>query len=88
MSLKVERYKDGSLKSICGCDIEVRIERYSDGKFKSAYTSSKQHETWIDENGVFRSMNKDQTFDRLLRRILRRGSDEANESTAEGEAID
>ncbi len=66
MNAKVERHPDGRPKSICGPDIEVRIERYPDGRFKSVYTSSEQYESWIDENGVFKSMRKNPKFDQLL----------------------
>ena len=66
MKAKVERHPDGRVKLACGPDIEVRIERYPDGRFKSVYTSSEQYESWIDENGVFRSICKDPKFDQLL----------------------
>lgn len=78
MKVKVERYFDGRLKSVCGAGIEVRIERYPDGRFKLVYTSSEQYESWMDENGGSKSMGKDPKFDQLLLRILNSGSSETD----------
>jgi hypothetical protein len=66
MKAKVERHPDGKLESVCGPDIGVRIERYPDSRFKSACVSSEQYESWIDEEGVLRSVRKDPRFDWLL----------------------
>ena len=63
MKAKVERRPDGKLESVCGPDIVVRIERYPEGRFKSVCVSSEQYESWIDEEGVFRSVRKDPRSD-------------------------
>ena len=66
MKAKVERDPEGRLKSVCCPGIEVRIERRPDGRFKSVYSSSERYESWMDENGVFRSICRDPKFDQLL----------------------
>jgi hypothetical protein len=50
--------------------MKIKIEKHADGKFKSLRGSADDYEFWIDQNGVFRCINKNEVFDRILSQLL------------------
>lgn len=63
MKIRVQTYHDEKLK------LKIEIHRYLDGRIKLIKGSSESY-IWVEENGIYTSMRKNDKFDRLIKQEL------------------